>query len=146
MVEMKFFRLYFHPLRPECLLVLADKEEKRALPIVIGIVEGFAIARLIAGEIPRRPFTHELLVNILSQVEAKVEKLVITRLYQNIFFANLEINFEEKSYTIDCRPSDGIFIALATDSPIFVAEEVLEENGVDFYAVLTADCIPCCSL
>ena len=114
--------------RGEQVVVLKERSGNRLLPIIIGISEVTAIKMKISGIEPPRPLTHDLLKSILSQLSATLEKVVITKLEFNTFFATLVVKSKEgKGHDIDARPSDSIAIALRADAPIFVAEEVLNQ-------------------
>ncbi len=102
----------------------------RILPIWIGHPEATAILLALQGVEPPRPMTHDLLAGILQAVDHVVERVEITRLEEGTFFAALILRGEERTIAIDARPSDSIAIAVRTGSPIFVAEEVLDEAAV----------------
>ena len=114
--------------RGEQVVVLKERSGNRLLPIIIGISEVTAIKMKISGIEPPRPLTHDLLKSILSQLSATLERVVITKLEFNTFFATLVVKSKEgKEHDIDARPSDSIAIALRLDAPIFVSEEVLNQ-------------------
>lgn len=104
--------------------------EGRILPIWIGHPEATAILLALQGVEPPRPMTHDLLAGILQAVDHVVERVEITRLEEGTFYAALILRGEERTIAIDARPSDSIALAVRTGSPIFVAEEVLEEAAV----------------
>jgi hypothetical protein len=107
------------------IIVLRDEEEKRSLPIWVGIFEANAIA-LELEKIPTpRPMTHDLIKNILESVEAKVEKIVVNDLRDNTFFALIHLRLGDEEITVDSRPSDAIALALRVGAPIFVDEDVV---------------------
>jgi bifunctional DNase/RNase len=109
------------------IIILRDEEDKRALPIWVGIFEANAIA-LELEKIPTpRPMTHDLIKNILETIEARVLKIVVTDLRENTFFAELHLQIGEGEYTVDSRPSDAIALALRVAAPIFVNEEVVRK-------------------
>jgi bifunctional DNase/RNase len=109
------------------IIILRDEEDKRSLPIWVGIFEANAIA-LELEKIPTpRPMTHDLIKNILETIEARVLKIVVTDLRQNTFFAELHLQIGAGEFTVDSRPSDAIALALRVAAPIFVNEEVVRK-------------------
>ena len=126
-VEMKVRGLALDPLSNMPIIILRDEEDKRSLPIWVGIFEANAIA-LELEKIPTpRPMTHDLIKNILEAIEARVLKIVVTDLRENTFFAELHLQVGEGEYTVDSRPSDAIALALRVGAPIFVNEEVVRK-------------------
>jgi hypothetical protein len=126
-VEMKVRGLALDPVSNMPIIILRDEEDKRSLPIWVGIFEANAIA-LELEKIPTpRPMTHDLIKNILEAIEARVLKIVVTDLRENTFFAELHLQVGEGEYTVDSRPSDAIALALRVGAPIFVNEEVVRK-------------------
>jgi len=124
-VEMKVRGLTLDPVSNMPIIILRDEEEKRSLPIWVGIFEANAIA-LELEKIPTpRPMTHDLIKNILESVEAKVEKIVVNDLRENTFFALIHLRLGDEEITVDSRPSDAIALALRVGAPIFVDEDVV---------------------
>lgn len=108
-------------------IVVKEKGGARSFPIVIGIVEIFAIDRRLKGILPPRPMTHDLLQNVIEEMGGRVAKITITDLKNHTFYAQLSIESDSKSLEIDCRPSDAIALGVATSAPLFVAEDVFEK-------------------
>lgn len=128
LVQMEVSKIRIDERRGEQVVVLKEKEGNRLLPIIIGISEVTAIKMKISGIQPPRPLTHDLLKNTISQLDAKIEKVVISKLEFNTFFAKLIIKTKANTVQeVDARPSDGIALALRAEAPIFVAEEVLNQ-------------------
>jgi len=126
-VEMKVRGLALDPVSNMPIIILRDEEDKRSLPIWVGIFEANAIA-LELEKIPTpRPLTHDLIKNILEAIEARVLKIVVTDLRENTFFAELHLQVGGGEYTVDSRPSDAIALALRVGAPIFVNEEVVRK-------------------
>ncbi|MCM8783225.1 MAG: bifunctional nuclease family protein [Candidatus Omnitrophica bacterium] len=128
LIEMELFRIQIDENRGEQVIVLKEKNGTRTMPIVIGIVEATAIKMKIGGFSPPRPLTHDLLNNTIKELDAHLERIVVEKLEDNIFYAKLVIrdyvgNFRE----VDARPSDSIALALRANAPIFVRNEVLEK-------------------
>jgi bifunctional DNase/RNase len=126
-VEMKVRGLALDPLSNMPIIILKDEEDKRSLPIWVGIFEANAIALELEKISTPRPMTHDLIKNILEAVEARVVKIVVTDLKENTFFAVLHLQIGETEYTVDSRPSDAIALALRVAAPIFVEEEVVRK-------------------
>lgn len=129
MVRMTVQRVGIDPSR-QALVILADAEERRLLPILIGLFEAQSIAMAISGEDIGRPLTHDLLLSIIGATECELSRVEITRLADQTFFALLHLTREDEVLEIDARPSDAIALALRADVPIFVAEEVLAQAQV----------------
>lgn len=118
--------------RNEQVIVLKEKEGERYLPVVIGIAEVNAIKLKLSGIKPPRPLTHDLVINIVEKMGAKLQKVLIDRLENNTFYAKLFISLDgEKEILVDARPSDSVALALRAGVPIFVEEAVLKEAGVN---------------
>ncbi len=131
MIELVLNKIKIDETRNEQVIVFREKEGTRFLPVVIGMAEVNAIKMKLSGIKPPRPLTHDLLGNIIQQLGAKLERVVIDRLQQNTFFAKLYLKSQEqKEIVIDARPSDSVALALRADVPVFVAEDVISEAGV----------------
>ena len=124
-VEMKVRGLALDPVSNMPIIILRDEEEKRSLPIWVGIFEANAIALELEKISTPRPMTHDLIKNILESVDAKVEKIVVNDLRDNTFFALIHLRLGEEEMTVDSRPSDAIALALRVGAPIFVDEDVV---------------------
>jgi bifunctional DNase/RNase len=101
------------------------------LPIWIGHPEATAILLALQGMEPPRPMTHDLLKNVVDTLHMQVERVEITRVDEGTFYAAIILRGEEQTLAIDARPSDSIALAVRTYSPIFVADDVLEEAAVE---------------
>jgi len=110
------------------IIILKEVEGDQTLPIWIGLLEATAIASEIEGVKFSRPMTHDLLKNIMDQVDIKINKIEICDLKDNTYYALIHLTNRGKAITIDSRPSDAIAIALRARSPIFVSEEVLRKS------------------
>jgi bifunctional DNase/RNase len=131
MIEVQLSKIKIDENRSEQVIVLKEKQGHRFLPVVIGIAEVNAIKMKLSGVEPPRPLTHDLLMSVISAVDAELEKIVIDRLENNTFFAKLCVKTKDaKSVEVDARPSDSIAIALRANVPIFVDERVLDEAGI----------------
>ncbi|HXK59563.1 MAG TPA: bifunctional nuclease family protein [Acidobacteriota bacterium] len=126
--EFKIKGLMMDPITNSPIVILQDVEKNTLLPIWVGIFEANAIALQIERIDTPRPMTHDLIKNILIQFDAQVEKIVVTELRDNTFYALIHLRFNNELMMIDSRPSDAIALALRTDSPIFVTEEVINNS------------------
>jgi uncharacterized protein len=126
--EFKIKGLMMDPITNSPIVILQDVERNTLLPIWVGIFEANAIALQIERIDTPRPMTHDLIKNILLQINAEVEKIVVTELRENTFYALIHLTIEGQQMTVDSRPSDAIALALRTDSPIFVTEEVINSS------------------
>ena len=126
-VEMKVRGLALDPMSNMPIIILRDEEDKRSLPIWVGIFEANAIALELEKIATPRPMTHDLIKNILETIDARVLKVVVTDLKDNTFFAALHLQVGENEYTVDARPSDAIALALRVSAPIYVDEEVVRK-------------------
>src|SRR4051794_35898449 len=102
---------------------------RRVLPIFIGAPEATAIAFALEEVVTPRPMTHDLIREVLDDLGVSVEKITVTQLQEGTFFAELELNARDGVHTISSRPSDAIALAARTGSPIYAAEQVLDEAG-----------------
>ena len=102
----------------------------RVLPIIVGRTEAGAIARAAAGVVPGRPGTHDLITELLTLVDARVEEVAITELRDGTFFAELFVEAVGGLQAIDARPSDGLALAVRSGARIVVATSVFDEAGV----------------
>jgi bifunctional DNase/RNase len=126
-IEMTIKGLMIDPITNMPIIVLRDEEGQRILPIWVGVFEANAIALQIEKVETPRPMTHDLLKNIINDLKASVERIVVCGLKENTFYATIELRASGESVTIDARPSDAIALALRTQSPIFVEEDVIQD-------------------
>ncbi len=108
-------------------IVLKERDGERSFPILIGISEAIAIDRKIRGYEPARPLTHDLLASVITHLGGEVERIEVCGLRENTFFARLLIRRDGGTVEVDSRPSDAVALAVRLDSPIYVAEQVLDE-------------------
>jgi len=131
-IEMTIKGLMIDPITNMPIVILKDKEGNRILPIWVGIFEANAIALQIENIATPRPMTHDLLKNVLGDLEANVQKIVVCELKDNTFYAMIYLDRDGKLIAVDSRPSDAIALALRTKSPIYVEESVVESaKGMD---------------
>lgn len=103
------------------------KGKRRMFPIVVGIFEALAMRRAMIGETPPRPQTHELIYRLLDSLNAKVERVTVSDLRDNTFYAVLTLRMGGRTIEIDARPSDALTIAVHYKAPVFVSEKVFRE-------------------
>jgi bifunctional DNase/RNase len=125
-IEMTIKTLIPDPITSMPIVVLRDKEGKRLLPIWVGVPEGNAIMLQIENVQTPRPMTHDLLKNVIEDLEGTVERIVVCDLRDNTFYAMIHIRIGGRVVTIDARPSDAINLALRAGSRIFVEESVID--------------------
>ena len=120
--------LIVDPIANMPVVILRDDDEKNFLPIWVGVFEANAIALQMEGITTPRPMTHDLLRNVIREMQASVVQVVINNLQENTFYAEIHLVIGGKALTIDSRPSDAIALALRTSAPVFVEESVLEKS------------------
>jgi bifunctional DNase/RNase len=118
-------------------LLLKEQAGDRILPIWLGAVEGDAIAMLLVGLSMARPSTFELTAQLLDVAKMKIDKVAVTALRDNVYYATMWVKIRGKVYEVDARPSDAVTLALRTKVPIFITPEVLETNKT----VLTSETV-----
>ena len=133
LIEMKVFGLAIDPITNTPIVILKDLDEKKAIPIWIGLFEASAIATEMEKISFSRPMTHDLVSQILKTLQVEISKIVINDLKNNTFFAVIHLLRDGKAITVDSRPSDAIALALRAKATIFVDEKVIEKSmNLDF--------------
>jgi hypothetical protein len=125
-IEMTIKGLMVDPITNMPIVILRDKEGHKVLPIWVGIFEANAIALQIENIATPRPMTHDLLRNVIQDLKASVQKIVVSDLQENTFYALIYLSLNGDTLAIDARPSDAIALALRTKAPIFVEEAVID--------------------
>ena len=135
LIEMTIKGLMVDPVTNMPIVILKDKDGDRVLPIWVGIFEANAIALQIENVATPRPMTHDLLRNIIADLDGQVDRVVVCDLKDNTFYAVIHLTVRGERVAIDARPSDAIALALRTRSPILVEENVIDTaKTVDFNA------------
>jgi uncharacterized protein len=124
-IEMKIKGLMIDPITSMPIVILRDGEGQRILPIWVGVFEANAIALQIENVQTPRPMTHDLLRNVIHDLSAQVERIVVTELKENTFYAVIHLRTDGSAIVVDARPSDAIALALRSGAPIFVEETVI---------------------
>ncbi len=127
LIAMSIKGLMLDPVSNSPIVVLKDDEEKFFLPIWVGIFEANAIALQLENITTPRPMTHDLLRNMIAELNARVLRIVINDLRDSTFFAQIRLAVGNNTLEVDARPSDAIALALRTEAPIFVAQSVLDQ-------------------
>jgi hypothetical protein len=127
LVEMHIKGLMMDPVTNVPIVILRDADNQRVLPIWVGPVEANAIALQIENIAPPRPMTHDLLRNLITDLGASLERVLITHLQGNTFFAYLELSRDGERLLVDSRPSDALALAIRTRTPVLVDSAVLEQ-------------------
>lgn len=120
--------LIVDPIANMPVVILRDSGDKSFLPIWVGVFEANAIALQLEGIKTPRPMTHDLLRETIGSLGATLERVVITKLEESTYFAELHLAVGERFIVVDSRPSDAIALALRTAAPLFVEESVLEKS------------------
>lgn len=132
-IEMTIKGLMVDPITNMPIIILRDKDGQRVLPIWVGVFEANAIALQIENVTTPRPMTHDLLRNVIQDLRATIEKIVVSDLKENTFYALIYLSVNGESLAVDSRPSDAIALALRARAPIFVEERVIDHaKTVDF--------------
>ncbi len=130
MIEMKVAGIALDAVTRSPIVLLRDSTDRRALPIYIGNDQAKAIINAIENQAPPRPLTHDLFVNMLEAWDMTLERIVIHSLQDNTFYASLTVVQGDVKKEIDARPSDAIALALRTNCPIWVLEEVIADASI----------------
>ena len=113
------------------ILLLASDDDSRIMPIWVGSIEAVNIAYAKDNVITSRPLTHELLINIIESLDAKVSELCIDDVVDNTFHAHLIIETSNGNISVPCRPSDGVSIAIRSDAPISIYKDIFDTISVE---------------
>ncbi len=127
-IEMRIKGLAVDPLSKMPVIILEDLGSERVLPIWIGVFEANAIALTMENIPTPRPMTHDLMKNLLTRLDIAVERIVVTDVRNNTFYAAIHCRRGDDAVVFDSRPSDAIALALRTKSPIFVEDEVVRKS------------------
>ena len=132
-IEMTIKGLMVDPITNTPIVILRDSDGQRVLPIWVGIFEANAIALQIENVATPRPMTHDLLRNVIQDLKATVDRIVVCDVQDNTYYALIYVTRNGETMAIDARPSDAIALALRTRAPIFVEETVIDHaKTVDF--------------
>jgi bifunctional DNase/RNase len=133
MQEMVIYGVSFDMVGKQPIVLLKTVDSNRFLPIWIGHPEAAAILMKLQGASTPRPMTHDLLCDMLGELDARCTKVSVTELRDNTFFASITLAVDGGTEVeIDSRPSDALAIAVRSGAPIFAAEEVIAESAIEF--------------
>ncbi len=130
MIKVEIATIQVSLVSPHRVLVFKEVEGERYLPIWIGACETEAISMSLQGIEPPRPLTHDLIVELLDTLGARLEYVFVNELANDTFRAQLTLNVEGEERLLDCRPSDAAAIAVRLQAPIYVHEKVMEQAGI----------------
>ncbi|HBO89320.1 MAG TPA: hypothetical protein DD460_01130 [Acidobacteria bacterium] len=125
-IEMTIKTLMFDPVTNLPIIILRDKDGQHMVPIWMGMFEANAIAIQIENVASPRPMTHDLLKNVIEDLNADIKKIVVHDLKGNTFYALLYLEVNGETVAVDARPSDAIALALRASAPIFIDKKVIE--------------------
>ncbi|HZA57701.1 MAG TPA: bifunctional nuclease family protein [Solirubrobacterales bacterium] len=129
---MTIYGVSFDMVGKQPIVLLKTADGNKFLPIWIGHPEAAAILMKLQGASTPRPMTHDLLSEVLEQIDAKCEKVSVTELRDNTFYASITISMNGSELEIDSRPSDALALAVRCSAPIFAADDVIEESAIEF--------------
>ena len=132
MHEMDIYGVSFDLVGKQPIVLLKTKDGNRYLPIWIGQPEAAAILMKLQGASTPRPMTHDLVTEILTQLDAHVVRITVTELRENTFFAQITVQMDGTEFEVDSRPSDAIALAIRAEAPIYAADDVIEESAIEF--------------
>jgi bifunctional DNase/RNase len=132
MREMTLYGVSFEPIGKQPIVLLKTADDDRFLPIWIGHPEAAAILMKLQGATPPRPMTHDLLTDVVSELQGEVVRVTVTEMRENTYYARITIVQNGREVEIDSRPSDAIALAVRCDAQIFATEDIIEESGIDF--------------
>ena len=134
MREMTVYGVSFEPIGKQPIVLLKTVDEDRFVPIWIGHAEAAAILMKLQGASPPRPMTHDLLTNVIAELQGEIVNVAVTELRDNTYHARITIVQDGRQVEIDSRSSDAIALAVRCEAQILVSEEVIEESSIEFQA------------
>ena len=132
MHEMVIYGVSFDIVGKQPIVLLKTAEGNKFLPIWIGHPEAAAILMKLQGASTPRPMTHDLLCDVLGELDARCTRVAVTELRDNTFFASITLAINGRELEIDSRPSDALALAVRSGAPIFAAEDVIAESAIEF--------------
>jgi hypothetical protein len=129
---MTLYGVSFEPIGKQPIVLLKTADDDKFLPIWIGHAEAAAILMKLQGTTPPRPMTHDLLTDVVSELQGEVVKVTVTEMRENTYYARITIAQNGRELEIDSRPSDAIALAVRCDAQIFASDDVIEESGIEF--------------
>ncbi len=132
MQEMVIYGVSFDMVGKQPIVLLKTVDGNRFLPIWIGHAEAAAILMKLQDTDSPRPMTHDLITEMIDGLHAEVSRITVTEMRDNTFYALIHLSTPGPDVEIDSRPSDAIAVAVRTGAPIFAAEDLLDENAIEF--------------
>ena len=132
MQEMDIYGVSFDLVGKQPIVLLKTKDGNRYLPIWIGHSEAAAILMKLQNAATPRPMTHDLVTDMLGELNASVARVAVTELRENTFYAQITLQVNGSEIEIDSRPSDAIALAVRADAKIYVADEVIDDSAIEF--------------
>ena len=132
MQEMVIYGVSFDMVGKQPIVLLKAVDTNKFLPIWIGHPEAAAILMKLQGASTPRPMTHDLLFEMLGELDVNCSRVAVTELRENTFYASITLTVNGREVEIDSRPSDALALAVRTSAPIFAADEVIEESAIEF--------------
>jgi uncharacterized protein len=132
MIEMVIYGVSFDLVGKQPIVLLKTADGNKFLPIWIGHPEAAAILMKLQGASTPRPMTHDLVTDMLDQLDAQVTRITVTELKENTFYASITVAQNGSEIEIDSRPSDAIALAVRAEAPIYANEHVIEESAIEF--------------
>lgn len=132
MQEMVIYGVSFDLVGKQPIVLLKTADGNKYLPIWIGHPEAAAILMKLQGASTPRPLTHDLVTDMLGQLDAQVVRITVTELRDNTFYATVTVSQDGSEIEVDSRPSDAIALAVRAEAPIFAADRVIEESAIEF--------------
>ncbi|MES1246065.1 MAG: bifunctional nuclease family protein [Actinomycetota bacterium] len=129
---MHIYGVSFDLVGKQPIVLLKTADGNKFLPIWIGHPEAAAILMKLQSQAPPRPMTHDLMSELLEQLEAQVVRITVTELRENTFYAQITVQQDGREIEVDSRPSDAIALAIRAEAPIFAADRVIEESAIEF--------------
>ncbi len=126
-VRVDLARIVINDTSEQQIIILKERDGPRQFPIVIGLTEAIAIDRRVKGIVTPRPLTHDLLANVIADLDGELEKIVVHDLRDHTFYAKLVIRRNGVLVEVDARPSDAIALGVGSDTPIYAEETVLQQ-------------------
>ena len=130
--EMVIYGVSFDMVGKQPIVLLKTIDGNKFLPIWIGHPEAAAILMKLQGATTPRPMTHDLISEMIGELDAQCTRVSVTELKDNTFYASITLRVNGQEVEIDSRPSDALAVAVRTSAPIFAAEDVIQESAIEF--------------
>lgn len=130
--QMVIYGVSFDVIGKQPIVLLKTVDGNKFLPIWIGHPEAAAILIKMQGTKLPRPMTHDLITDLIDHFDAELQRITVTELRDNTFYALLTLNRNGAEIEVDSRPSDALALAVRTNAPIFASDELIEENAIEF--------------